>query len=120
MAKLPELEPSRMVRGGQPGCHDLARDLAADLWPACPPPGMEPKEWHARLEELAQICGGPEGGPPFVLPDDQAVLAWLETYLPRHIAPVPLRHRQSFMDGVYHNMSERRAVLRRQLAKSVA
>lgn len=58
---------------------------------------VEEDEWAARVEELANLV---------TAEDDQAVLAWVEEWLPRCLALVPPRRRQTFLRGIYRYANE--------------
>lgn len=90
-------------RGGANGYwtagHELARHVAEHADAA-----LDSDDWDGRLDGLQSLID---------LQDDEGVLAWFDSELPRCMKLVPARRRQQFLKGVYAMVNEDSGDLRR-------
>jgi hypothetical protein len=77
--------------GGRNSYEDAGYTLARNVSDLSPY-DVDEEDWQTRLEELAALVADE---------NDQAVLAWLKRYVPRCLAMVPSRRRQSLLRGIY-------------------
>ncbi|WP_165253667.1 hypothetical protein [Paludisphaera soli] len=97
------------ARGGREGYEEAGRGLVAGL-ATLGPDSTALDEWAEDVDVLiGLVCpaapiGRGSGLTPWALPEDGAVLAWFASRLPRCMARVPRRRRDSFLRGVYEHL----------------
>jgi hypothetical protein len=96
----------RTASEGGSGGYEWAGHGLTGAIPQLMPEDVEHDEWYDLVQEfIGLVCPeGPSSGmSAWPAPDDEAVLAWLDRWLPRCMALVPRRRRDSFLKGVYYH-----------------
>jgi hypothetical protein len=83
-------------RGGTDGYECAGRNLVGGLG-SLAPYDVQDEDWAVKLDELQSLV---------VAGQDGDILAWFDEWLPRCMALVPARRRQSFLKGVYRYVIE--------------
>jgi hypothetical protein len=87
-------------RGGDKGYRLPGYALAGALHDLAPY-DVEEEEWGHKLSELSEAIWRVNDAGFVAPPDDEAVLTWLDRWLPRCMALVPSKRRRSFLEGLY-------------------
>jgi hypothetical protein len=82
--------------GGTNGYQDAGYTLASHLSDLAPF-DVEEDAWYKLLEQLASAVE---------TEDNQATIAWLDRWVPRCLALVPTRRRESFLKGLYRYQND--------------
>ena len=77
--------------GGAQSYADVGYSLLQALATECPW-DIEEDDWFQSLEDLGELLG--------LRDSDKEILIWFKKYLPRMLAMIPTRRRQSFIEGL--------------------
>ena len=88
-------------RGGSDGYEQAGYHLISHVG-SLAPHDVDEEDWYRHVQELADLIQPvSEDGKSSELPDDAAVLAWFDRWVPRCLVLVPARRRAAFLAGVY-------------------